>query len=119
MAHARHPRSAPRIATALAGVVALTLVLGALTAPVAGAATSTKFYTGTVTPTRRSRVARQRTRLRSPTRPRARVVGSANINVPADFTSVTIGAVTPPPGKIWTATLVSGVIMLRNPGPGL
>jgi hypothetical protein len=44
-------------------------------------------------------------------------LGSANVSVPTGFTSVVVGTVTTPPGKVWTAALVSGVIQLRNPGP--
>src|SRR5438445_147294 len=105
MAHARHRRSAPsRIATALAGVVAFNLVLGALTGPVAGAATSTKFYTATVTPsTSISGGTTTYTFTVGDSSTSTQSLGSANITVPADFTSVSIGAVTPPPGKVWTA----------------
>ena len=119
MAHARRTRSAPRIAAALAGVISLALVVGALTGPVASAATSTKFYTGTVTPSTATPGGTQTyTFAIADSSASTQSLGSANINVPADFTSVTVGAVTPPPGKVWTATLVSGQIELRNPGPG-
>ena len=119
MAHARHARSAPRIAAALAGVISLALVVGALTGPVASAAPSTKFYTGTVTPGTATPGGTQTyTFAIADSSGSTQSLGSANINVPADFTSVTVGAVTPPPGKVWTATLVSGQIKLRNPGPG-
>jgi hypothetical protein len=119
MAHARDGRFQPRMAAALAGVVALTLVLGALTGPAAGAATSTKFYTATVTPT--SSIAggtATYTFTIGNSSTSTQLLGSGNITVAAGFTSVTVGAVTPPPGKVWTATLVAGVITLRNPGPG-
>jgi hypothetical protein len=119
MAHARDGRSAPRMAAALAGVVALTLLLGLLTGPVAGAATSTKFYTATVTPS--TSIAGGTTTYTftiGDSSTSTQSLGSVNITVPADFTSVVVGAVTPPPGKVWTATLAFGVISLRNPGPG-
>ena len=44
-------------------------------------------------------------------------LGSANITIPSGLTSPVLGAVTPPPGKTWTAALVGSVIQLRNPGP--
>lgn len=45
-------------------------------------------------------------------------LGSANVYVPAGFTSIVLGAITPPPGKTWLPpTLVGSVIQLRNPGP--
>jgi hypothetical protein len=45
-------------------------------------------------------------------------LGSANVTVPAGFSSIVLGAVTPPPGKTWLPPTLSGsVIQLRNPGP--
>lgn len=44
-------------------------------------------------------------------------LGSAKITVPKEYASKSLGAVSPPPGKTWTATLSGRVIELRNPGP--
>lgn len=44
-------------------------------------------------------------------------LGSAKITVPKEYTSKSVGAVSPPAGKTWTATLNGRVIELRNPGP--
>jgi hypothetical protein len=45
-------------------------------------------------------------------------LGSANVTIPAGFTFVAFGALTPPPGKTWNPpTLAGNVIQLRNPGP--
>jgi len=40
-------------------------------------------------------------------------LGSANITIPSGYTGATVVSVTAPPGKTWTATIVSGVIQLR------
>jgi hypothetical protein len=45
-------------------------------------------------------------------------LGSANVTMPASFTFVAFGALTPPPGKTWNPpTLAGNVIQFRNPGP--
>src|SRR5262245_44643501 len=43
-------------------------------------------------------------------------IPSATINVPMGYTNVVLGAVTPPSGQSWTASLASGVITLKGTG---
>ncbi len=44
-------------------------------------------------------------------------LGSANVTFPASFDDLSLGAVTAPSGKTWTATLAGNAVQLRSPAP--
>ena len=113
----RHRRPRSRWAAALVGA-ALVATLGAVLAVAAGAAPSTKRYTATVTPTTASAGATVVLRLTlTNSATSAQAMGSANVTVPAGVVVTALGTPTTTAGKVWTASLVDGVILLRNPGP--
>ncbi len=95
------------------------LAIFGLAAALAPAALATRFYTPSISPT--SAAAGSTTSFTvtikntSPTSTSFKL-GSANVTVPAGFGLASVNSLTPPAGKVWTATKVGAVLQLRAGG---
>ena len=124
----RFPRfTARRRAAVVAAASAGLLVTGILSVGSAQAAPSTKYYTATISPAAVDASVSGQTftltltncakKTTGCTQASQQTLGSANIQVPAGFTSVSVSpSVTVSPGSAtgWSVTLVNGVIELRS-----
>ncbi len=106
--------SVNRKRTVLALVLAATLAGAAVALP--ALATSTKkLYTAAISPTTGGAGASASYTFTLTNSPQSsQSLGSANVALPTSFTSVSVGAITAPAGKLWTATLSGSTIQIRS-----
>lgn len=98
-------------------ILALVAVVAGMLGPSASSGSATKLYTASISTVSISGSSATYALSITNHPSSTHRLGSANITVPSGYSSVSLGAVTPPPGKTWTATLSGGVLGLRNPGP--